>query len=409
MLNLILLEFVAAPGAWAASVTFCATYQTNYADSDMNPASGEDYFYTNADKVARGARIRARPTDLSGDEEAFAEWDDGQSLNPGCATLTLNDIKVYDIYIDSIASVRGNTVEIRNNYTDEAIWASRALSAYIPNNSDVINIVTANTHRAWNAAAAIGHALYRRDGGLNRTYLAYTHMVDSSIWDGTKLLMGGSPPFSDLRIGLAHEIGHLIGRYRDEDAWPAANYGANQNGCHYEIGDLHEMQEKDFQSAAATEGWAHFFAAVVYNSTTQTDCGFVYYEEQDYDLDGFPESADPHVLNCESGPSVVTAKDYYSEVCEPLAGVHENRAVPLDWLRFWWDFVSEEAAVEFSDCIDILDLADPRTWNAIGDIQDSCTSLTDACNPADRFLMAAHDHLVTDADWDDHLDNGNGR
>jgi hypothetical protein len=82
---------------------------------------------------------------------------------------------------------------------------------------------------------------------------------------------------------------------------------------------------------------------------------------------------------------VVTSKDYYTEICEPLAGVDENRAVPLDWLRFWWDFVSEESAVEFSDCIDILDLANPRSWNTTGDVQDSCSSLTDACNPADRL------------------------
>lgn len=36
-------------------------------------------------------------------------------------------------------------------------------------------------------------------------------------------------------------------------------------------------------------------------------------------------------------------------------------------------------------------------------------SLTDARNPADRFLMAAHNHLANDADSDDHLDDGNGR
>ena len=259
----------------------------------------------------------------------------------------------------------------------------------------------------------MGYAVYRRDGGVNAIIRAYTD-DGGTFFDAGGLYLEGR---DDCRFCIVHELGHAIGYFRDNLDEPACDdgssstacYDANQNGCHHIIGDFEEMQEKEYQSGAAKEGWAHFYPAVAFNSTAQTDCAIVYFEDQDYDLDGVVESPANTKLDCEAGPSVVMAKDYYTEMCVPLPGIDENRGVNLDWLRFWWDFMTEEAAVEFSDCIDIYDAANPRSWNITGDVQDSCSSLTDACNPADRFLLAAHNHLANDADWDDHLDNGNGR
>lgn len=184
------------------------------------------------------------------------------------------------------------------------------------------------------------------------------------------------------------------------------SFQANNDGCFTPLGGLWEMQQKEYQSAAFAEGWANFYAAVAFNATNETDCVFVNYEDQDYDLNGSVESEEPHVLSCERGPTVVGAKDYYSEICLPRGGVHANRGVPLDWVRFWWDFMTEESSVEFSTCLDILDNANPRSWMAESDVAVACTT---GCAPYNRLELAAHDLLIDDAVWDDHLDNGVGR
>jgi hypothetical protein len=46
------------------------------------------------------------------------------------------------------------------------------------------------------------------------------------------------------------------------------NYGA----CHSVADSPHEFQKKEYQSEAFWEGFATFYAAIVFNDLTQSDC-----------------------------------------------------------------------------------------------------------------------------------------
>ncbi len=130
-------------------------------------------------------------------------------------------------------------------------------------------------------------------------------------------------------------------------------------------GHNHEMVTKEHASGAANEGFAHYYAAVTFNKTNQTNCAFMYRYDQDFDLDGTVDFAGIETMNCEGSPiwsmTSVGAKDYLDEFCD---GPLEDRGTELDWLRFFWDLDTEHLThVELMDFVDGLNA---HSWNAVG-------------------------------------------
>ena len=82
-----------------------------------------------------------------------------------------------------------------------------------------------------------------------------------------------------MRITIAHEIGHALGIERDEDGLPGSGSSAHEfdlvpGACFtsYSGGEFWEQNSLEYQSAAATEGFADFYAALVFNRN-QFDLG----------------------------------------------------------------------------------------------------------------------------------------
>lgn len=127
------------------------------------------------------------------------------------------------------------------------------------------------------------------------------------------------------------------------------------------------MATKEHSSAAATEGWANFYAALAFNRTDESDCAFMYNKNQDFDRDGVNDSiGGTDSISCEASPIwdpvAVPSDDYLGNLCDtPYA----HRSVELDWMRFFWDLTTDQD-VSFSDLGDLWDIANPRTWNAVG-------------------------------------------
>ena len=66
-----------------------------------------------------------------------------------------------------------------------------------------------------------------------------------------------------------------------------SDYGAPYDSC-FSFADpvaSHSMNQKEHQSSAAWEGIAHFYAALAFNDTSESDCVFVYYKNTDWNLD----------------------------------------------------------------------------------------------------------------------------
>jgi hypothetical protein len=149
---------------------------------------------------------------------------------------------------------------------------------------------------------------------------------------------GGIPADSLIKFVVAHELGHVV---------QGANFSFGSYS--YDTGDdpfvaacrcdhvqssnqLHCLQSRETFVAAAIEGFAHFYAAKVWNNPNQSDCKFVYYKE--FLSAGLPFVQTPPVpKNC---AQPVEWRDHY---CTETAA----RGTEYDWLTFYWTLHTKTA------------------------------------------------------------------
>ena len=373
-----------AASAATYSVNFCAEYNVDYEDVDI----GEDFWTNNSsNKTARGIRVRVRRN--SDDDDRYYDYTDYNGSSAGCTgNITLDDDETYLIRVYSQALLDENYVVVRNNPTNNSRFAYTWDSAYRPSAGTTETIVTPN-YAQWRIAAAAGYSQYRRRAGLNgKTYILYDEAYQGQTGVPAihnRIYIG--PTATDRKFVIVHEMGHSLARFKNGGAQPVTNYASSEGDCESE-GDW-GMNSKEYQSAAATEGFAEFYAAVIWNNDSQTNCWFYSANETDWDLDG---EEDGNVLNCEFGPvdgisppitlsPTVDGTDYLGDMCD---GSLDNRATAYDWLRFWWDYTTNYDTY-FTDCAVIWNLADPNTWTGGA----NCVGLT--C-PYDRLYGAALVH-----------------
>ena len=384
-LALMLLAGLAASPAQAAlvSVEICAKFQVNYQEVGAllvhDPDLEGDYFYTNSNKRARGARITVR-----GGSVPLTQYSGWEGTEGGCATFQLDTLESYEVLVTTQLLVNGNYASIRDNDTDDHSYAFPArhpngsiVAGWSPSASGTLHVHVAQ-HWATNASALAGFALARQNAGLaNKTFVIYVDQQNrcsgSCVRDGKVYL---SAEGVDSRVIMAHELGHAVDRKLTNRGSGLTDYDADPANCWTDTNGTakggsvgaHELISKEWQSAAIIEGWAHFYAAAVFNDAADNDCGFVYYKEQAFGDPGDNGIGLSHqnvsgntAISCENGLShlvaedalhqLVDAYDYMGDYCE---GTLARRATEFDWLRFWWDFYQEESTVTFEDCAEIF-------------------------------------------------------
>jgi hypothetical protein len=136
---------------------------------------------------------------------------------------------------------------------------------------------------------------------------------------------------------LVHELGHRLAAFATSKLSDGSDKGwaEGQNDCDaFPSGGVHSMRSAEYQGGALYEGFAHFYAADVWNNHGQTDCWFKYYQ-------AIEEDDDPY-FNCEVA-STNFPVGYSEDVpCDciaepPLPPNAMACAVELDWLRTLWD------------------------------------------------------------------------
>lgn len=373
------------------NVRFCIEYSVDY--TDASTSTGDDYFTDNADKTAYGARLRV--TRNSDSYDIYYDYSDDSGVYAGCTTsLSLSSTESYSVKIYSEAIVQGNTLRVWNNDTAQSRYVYTLDSAYVPSAS-ITEYLDTSLHDAWNISAAVGFAMYRRNGYMTGdTYTFYNQACGSgSCFDDTATpvavyLDGGSRKYV-----IVHEMGHFLAYRANGNNGALSSYSSPCGICCNGDYTSHAFDEKEYQSAASNEGIAHYYAAVVFNLTTASDCYYYYYKDVDWDRDG---DIDSQITNCEGGPvPSIDAKDYLGDMC---SGTLTNRGTEYDWLRFFWDMETDEG-LDYDDLLSMWNGANPDTWNATGDG-------TGANYPATRTRNSA-DALGFLTEWDNQ-DNDNG-
>ncbi len=368
------------PTAHAApqTATLCARYAVAYRDAD--PAVGDDFVTDNQPRAARGALIVVRDTVT---HEATMTYLAEDGATPGCATLPLDDAATYSVVLKSTASVSGNLVRIEG--VDGLLYGVVLDSALVPTGGTVSYVTPVRPH--WNVAAVWGWALWKNPAGLVGEVLtgvvnaapsgyigggaAYLSQADGRVHYNDDL---NEWPTDDKYI-IAHELGHLIAFAKTNGAGWVKSYDADPEGCFTNPDRDHEANSKEHQSAAITEGIAHYYAAIAFNDRGDADCWFRYYKTIDYNYDPADgiDFEDSYLAGWQAQPNPsVSCQDHWEDtlhtacwargVAQSLTPTARGRGIEWDWLQFFWDL--DQAGFDPAEVFQVFADANPHDWAA---------------------------------------------
>ena len=411
---LLLIAAVLLPAdAAAATYAVCAKYAVSF--DDARSEVGDDHIVSNGDLPARGAWMEV----IHGTSTVVAS---GYANESGGDIGCLSGVEgttgyTYTVKLYSTAVIDENTVDIRNTDTAELNYS--ASWTWGPGAGSKVTFTT-DVKDWWNIAAAAGWAASRLDGGMTaKTWRWYTQecptgsqsciAYDSgaSLWEGYVCLSTHGACSTDPALRkylLAHQMGHLSSMHANGGLIAARDLTLAADGS-CDGGAGHKINSKEYQSSAAYEGIAHAWAAMAFNTYgSGQDCGFHYYvppDDPDWNNNNAPEDewfdCDGELCSSSDCTSSIDGTDYLSDFC---GGTLTGRGTEVDWLRFWWDLVTDGGTtVSDDDVFDIWLGASPDDWSPDG------TGLS-STQPATRLRVSAYDLYLGDV-WDD-WDNTNG-
>jgi hypothetical protein len=119
------------------------------------------------------------------------------------------------------------------------------------------------------------------------------------------------------KFTVTHELGHwLLDVNADQ---PSVDYSITGSGSCTSTSTSHGLGAIEYQSAAMSEGFASFFAGLVYNNPSQNDC--------------FVNLAEGTVVNCDVASTGLPVPVMETNCATPYAGL----GVETDWHRTFWD------------------------------------------------------------------------
>ena len=353
--------------AFAATYTLCVDIETDYDDY-----GGSTWWTTNADRPARGVWI------VVYDETAFT-FSSGYADNNGCRTATVVVGNTTHVWVNADAQVNGIQMKA---YPPSApgIDSLYIRVGWVPTGS-LSESTVIPYERTWGALAIGMWAMDKSKMGISATLpLVFRTDTGACCSAGSELQVD-----TDSKKIITHEIGHAVGYRRDEDNNTQHDYGASRVDCFGgTINGSHSLHEKEFQSAAAAEGWADFYAAWAWNTQTSNTCTLDFQGEYDFDLDGTLDTRVPGEegwANCESSAfsqSDPNAPDdgrdwlkdlilYDDDNVDGLqcAGTWTNRGTEYDWMRFFWDLHTDQA-LNGTEIASLYDEMNPKNWDSNG-------------------------------------------
>lgn len=367
-----LLATLLASGAHAATATVCIEVDTNFDDSDITGAT-EDYWRNNGVKPLRGVQIKlVENFGAQAEVTSYAAWGGN---DPGCTTfsnVSTTTGETYTIQVRSHFSIRSSTIDVRSSETGTP-WLVKTLAT--SRQFTMGNLTADHTvgpHRVWNVGGAAAWALARRDGGRTLTPTFYVTDSNGTLTSpcGGPCVQGDDVYIDDdgarLKFAIAYQLGWVLA---DDLGVGSLNWSiSNPSDCTSQ-GDK-DLSSAEYWPAAAADGLAHFYAASAFNDLAETDCGYTYWRDVDFDGMGPPcfDAVDTDALrpiSCATGRAPLVPATNQLDYCATSTRTTFNNpaSTAIDFLRLWWDIDTHETNVGFADIVDIYLEADPANWS----------------------------------------------
>lgn len=349
--------------AWALiTARYCVGYQNlSYADG----STGD--LLTGSSTPAYGVVLRVIWNDNTVQDLGLA-WN---GSTPGCADLLFDNSNApFEVKILRRAVIAGNTLEVVN--ASGALLTTTWLTNHTPTNNGLYYTNIGYTDSI-NVLAAASYAMQRRDGGISGE--TFRFVLDSCPGQATSCFDPATDEIYihdshvDRKFIITHEFGHALSSAANGWNSSDVDYDANVGPCTSAYtNSSHRMNSKEFQSAAAVEGIAHFYSALAFNSDVHdADCDIEKHYNPDWNRNGSTSDlVDVDIFSCEEGVSVASVdnNDYTGDYCT-ASGAWQNRGTEYDWLRMFWD-LHTSYDVSTPTIFEIWNRANPHNWNPNG-------------------------------------------
>lgn len=331
-----------------------------------------------------------------------------------------------------LGAANGNNVRVKafeslQDQVDDAIYPEGVDVPAIPDDAMVQLDVppadledpldTIRRNQLTNALAVAVNVIHRLNT-LPGTHLVDEHELELVLVPNNNARQSGlytiqlGPDSRHERFVLAHEIGHWIQRQssfivdpvegldwsNNYDYVPAVTRGACDFVVQYpddtptpnEVSDshYHGIRSAEHNSAAMTEGFAHFTAAVAFNDIAEEEGVFRYYKDIDTSMESGVEAYQDFVdagglVSLQGGTDPGTLGGHSAwvateEDCEDDWAQTDEISSGMDWMRFWWQFLTDQQGDQpgYWDIVHLLVFADTHEvsgvnvyqWQAIGEV-----------------------------------------
>jgi hypothetical protein len=367
--------------AYAVDRTICVQIQPNYLDAHYGFFYYDKDDFLNDNSVAQPFRGGLVTVTKAGYEQStrLSEVD-------GCALFTgLDNTATYTITAWTDSRIGGHDIVLFDDDGTDGTASQRvayAWTSFVPvNTPPTITKTVAPSGGAqapWNEILAASFAIWRRDGNLSpQTYTLYNQTCPPPPGGQTAGQCVHVDPTTGFtaaylgnnagKVNIVHEMGRYV-LYRKLGYGTNNGTNTNYGECHGLVDAFgnplasHEFQMKEYQAEAFWEGFATFYAALVFNNTTQNpstvncqgnapwkDASGVAMDATTHDnrVDGFDYFDDAvNTLGCDYGPD--------------SDGVQVNRATELDYVRFLYYMIRQ--GLTFPQLLDVLTYSNLDLW-----------------------------------------------
>jgi hypothetical protein len=294
----------------------CIRLSSTYEDAGVG-----EQFWTNDGPTFR--TLRGADIDVTHEGTTFSgTLGDGiDGSHEGCLEISGRGIETGDVLtikLWSTGHVNGHDLRVQTEATGNRTF--NTVNVTYTEQTDAWFDITPGpvSGERFNLFMAASYALFRH-GGLADGSLTVNHEATGGTRANSTTVWVEDPD-DDEKFVIAHEVGHYVARNSN------ANFG-NQAACNdFRTGagqacdaTGHSTTSKELQACAATEGYADFFAADVFNDHDLTTC-FV-------TLNGSP------TINCNAANA-----GYPLRMMETnCSGTDAGYGNETDWMRMFWD------------------------------------------------------------------------
>lgn len=354
------------PGPDDPSTRVCVQLRAMYSDAGFGedvdalpPSSGKPaeqmvpaaYLHTEL-KDAGGGTLFAGPLDAQGCTPAM-ELKAG-NYQVWTTTLLSRELDAKATAVHEILYQTGVTAEGEPVF-NRPYWVNAVTLS--GGGSTTVSMTGTGWHPAMNVAAVSARIFTAADGlltGAKSLILvdgacpdlppgnSCTSQADNTLFLGTPITPTSSTNNALFKFIIAHENGHLIEGQHTLMAKSSLTEGDDEIDnqacrCDHIIDDpgdntTHCMQSREEYGAGFKEGFAHFYASMIYNSRDAAHCDFVYYKPINVGILGILEP--PMRVDCD------TVYEWRDDHCTPPDGGPQT-AVEMDYMRFLWNVYSK--------------------------------------------------------------------